>query len=192
MPSDFAQVPEAPVTTAPASTAQPLTGSHVPSKRLKLFSWNAGGLSTERYWELLRWLEIHTFDVVILQESRWAYDAEWQLDKWTAIHSAGTKRRSAGLLVLISKAFCKTSMIRLADIIPGRLLHIRLESSKRSIDLIARYQRVDDRTPASKDGRATFWDTLDSTLHGLATGTAAWNIARLTLEWLSFVKVASS
>lgn len=51
--------------------SQPLAHTHVPKRRLKIFSWNAGGLSSLRYWELLRWLHAQQFDLVILQESRW-------------------------------------------------------------------------------------------------------------------------
>lgn len=163
---DFKQVPLRPMHHV-ARQDQKLTPLHVPKGRLKLFSWNAGGLSTERYWELIQWISLQQFDIVILQESRWNYAAEWQLADWNVIHSASQVRRSAGLLVLVAKSFCKASHLRLADIIPGRLLHIRLESSRRSIDLIAGYQFVDDRTPVSKTGRATFWDTLDRLLHAL-------------------------
>lgn len=142
LPMDFAHVPDTSLSTT--STSQRLTPQHVPTKRLKIFTWNAGGLSTSRYWELLRWLELQSIDLVVLQESRWGIDAEWQLPHWHVIHSAGPKARSAGLLVMVAKTFCKQSQIRLADILPGRLLHIRLESSRRSIDVVVGYQYVDD------------------------------------------------
>lgn len=70
---------------------QPLPDLHVPKKKLKLFSWNAGGLSSERYWELLRWIDGQQFDVAIVQESRWAHDGEWQLPRWSVIHTASDK-----------------------------------------------------------------------------------------------------
>lgn len=51
--------------------------------------------------------------------------------------------------------------------IAGRLLLVRLESSRRSIDIITGYQYVDDRTPSSKHNRSFFWDSLDKLLHSL-------------------------
>lgn len=64
----------------------------------------------------------------------------------------------------IAKSIREASHIRLATVIPGRLLHLRHESIRKAAGLIAGYQFMGDRSSASKDGRAMFWDKLDCML----------------------------
>ena len=53
------------------------------SNRLSVFSWNCGGLSSEKYQCLQAWLLQHQFDIVCLQESHWRFTRLGKLNSFT-------------------------------------------------------------------------------------------------------------
>ena len=111
--------------------------------RVKCFSWNVGGLTTERLDNLLAWFESEHILLATLQETRWTFDSEWVSGSFSIIHSGGTKQdRFCGIMVVVHSSLCPSYHIRHAIVIPGRVLHVRLAHPKcsQSIDLVNCYQ----------------------------------------------------
>ena len=105
-------------------------------RRLRLVTWNTGGLSSTVYRKVLTWLqEEHqadrTVDICILQETAWREDMEFTTTPvgpgsltWHAVHSAGGDR--TGILCLVRAGLLNPTHIRTATLVPGRLVHLRL------------------------------------------------------------------
>ena len=110
--------------------AKPKAPPHLPAARLQYLSWNAGGLHAARYQEVKHWLQqpaAKQLDLIAIQETRWKGAQEYTTAQYFAIHSGGSKSE-AGLLVFINKNTFPETKIQHRDLIPGRLLHVRLES----------------------------------------------------------------
>ena len=105
-------------------------------RRLRLVTWNTGGLSSTVYREVLTWLQeehqaYRTVDICILQETAWREDMEFTTTPvgpgsltWHAVHSAGGDR--TGILCLVRAGLLNPTHIRTAALVPGRLVHLRL------------------------------------------------------------------
>ena len=48
------------------------------TRRASVFSWNAGGMTTECYQELLTWLQLKQIDMTCIQDVRWTGDRTWR------------------------------------------------------------------------------------------------------------------
>ena len=47
-------------------------------RRATVVSWNAGGLTTELYRQMLHWLDQTKVDIILIQGTRWKDDRTWQ------------------------------------------------------------------------------------------------------------------
>lgn len=131
-------------------------------QRMTLFSWNAGGLTQSSWDNLQMWLSKQDISVVFVQESKWKHCSEWLSPAYTCIHSAATPTKSGGLLTLVSRRLIGQQLISWHEIIPGRLVHVRLHFSSRSVDLLHCYQHVWRLDNA--EAREHYIQTLSSTL----------------------------
>lgn len=104
-----------------------------------------------------------------VQETRWSFTTGWCTNNWLAIHTATGVHRSGGILLLLSKRFCSERMVRRCDIVPGRLLHAGLKSTRRPIDLLIGYQHMEDGNGHTKALRQEFWNLLDKTIRTIPT-----------------------
>ena len=151
--------------------------------RLRVVSWNAGGLAGHRYQELLTWLQLEheanrTVDICILVETCWQDHLEYTTSfqapgfmNWHVVHSSGKDR--TGVLCMIRSSLISADRIRTADILPGRLLHLRL-MFQAPLDLLCIYQhawnlqnkalRGPDKTEAMLKLRRRVWDQVDKWL----------------------------
>ena len=134
------------------------------TSRLSVFSWNCGGLATDKYQCLQEWLHRNDFDIVCLQETRWKFTNTWQTDRFHAIHSGDTTNH-AGILLLLSKRLTTADSITWVEKVAGRLLHVRLRGSTQNLDIIACYQHVHRHT--TLQSRTRVWDELQDTLTGI-------------------------
>ena len=141
---------------------------HVAKRRLKIITWNPGGLSLERFDEVRQWLLQQGADVVFLVETRWQYTQEWQDQHWNCIHSGGTDSRSSGIMCLISRRLARLQQIRWIDVVPGRLLHVQLQFKGRSIDVLGCYQFSNTHTKQRHLDRQTWWNQLDKCVSDLS------------------------
>ena len=143
------------------NTAPPHT---IRRERFSCFTWNVGGLSGYLWDSFQAWLTGQNLDIVMLQETHWSNSLEWQQDKYLCIHSScGNKQ--GGVLCMIAKKLCNSDALSWTELIPGRLLHIRLHGPDSSIDVVNVYQRIG--TNKFLDERATLWNKLQSTLQSL-------------------------
>ena len=139
--------------------------------RLKIFSWNCAGLG-QVHDELLHWVTVRGYDIVILQETLWKFSNTWVNENYVFVHSGWNKKGKSecGLLVLISKKLVREKDVRFQEIIPGRLLRVHSATTvgTHTLDVIAAYQHVwrDDQNTINQ--RADFWTQLSSALHEVA------------------------
>ena len=128
--------------TPPRSIRPQLDGRARP--RLHVMSWNAGGLSSDRYQQLLLWLQgpgkhLH---VVAVQETHWRHDASYKVPGWHAYHfPCSATDKSAGILILVNQLLYPPHKVQLTCLVEGRLIHLRLELNP-SIDVLILYQHL--------------------------------------------------
>ena len=112
---------------------------------IRYLSWNAGALTTAVWEELLSLLETEPFSevkLVVVQETHWR--GSWQFSKsgWHVVSSGSHKEQGAGVLVMVHGSLCKAKDIRFNEVLPGRLLHVRIPGESFSLDVLSFYQYV--------------------------------------------------
>ena len=133
-----------PAVLPPARTSKPQRAK--PQKdEVRYLSWNAGALTTAVWEELLSLLETEPFSevkLVVVQETHWR--GSWQFSKsgWHVVSSGTHKEQGAGVLIMVHGSLCKAKDIRFNEIMPGRLLHVRIPGESFSLDIISFYQFV--------------------------------------------------
>lgn len=167
-PEDFVKMGMRPLNTElPPMTPTNLATCNkhnAPRKRLTCLTWNGGGLSNHRLDELKCWLFQQQIQVAVVTETRWSFCSTWSDTSWHHIHSADPDHRGSGVLILVARALCDASTLRWNDIVPGRLLHVRLHMSTRNIDILGCYQHVFARDKGCLQRRERFWTALDHQL----------------------------
>ena len=82
---------------------------------------------------------------VAVQETHWRGPLEYTTTRFTALHS-GASRPEGGLLLLVSKSLLPAAQIQYNEVIPGRLLHARLEldpaTQHPNVDVVVCYQHA--------------------------------------------------
>ena len=130
--------------------------------RLSCFSWNTGGLSGHS-WDLFQaWALEQSLDIILLQETHWTQTLEWTQTKYHCIH-CGSGDRTGGLLCMVARTLCTEHDISWSDVVPGRVLHVRIHGHSNSIDILNVYQYVG--VSANEEKRQLIWDALQTTIH---------------------------
>ena len=142
--------------------------------RLLVMSWNAGGLSSTLWLELLLTLEHLAPEtrpqVVCIQESHWGDQAapSFITAQWSVYTSPSTDNKAAGLIVLLDRKSLPHGEVLTADPKPGRIQHLRLATTQWTADLLHVYQKPYNFHPsASQDAkklRAEIWSELEAQL----------------------------
>ena len=109
--------------------------------RLTGFSWNICSLSSYKFDILRQWMRSQHLDVLFLQDTRWGFSGDWQDTHFAYVHS-GSSGKAGGLMAIIRKGFCNTDRISWREVIPGRLLHVRLYLPSSGLDLLNTYQHA--------------------------------------------------
>ena len=138
-----------------------------PRYRMQIAHINVGGLSTDRLAEIKLWAIQNELDVLVLTETRWSFQSEWEDVCWTHIHTGTSPDRADGILFVINKRTCAGDHIGFAEILPGRIGHLRLHFRKRALDIVGCYQHVDTKQTSRQQSRSHYWDQLDEFLHSL-------------------------
>ena len=135
----------------------------------RCLSWNAGGLTTTMLDDLLLYATENQFHIILVQETHWRFERTWLASGYICIHGGNdhaTTGDCSGLLTIISSQVCAPEMVRFADVLPGRIQHIKIPSTKdTSLDLINVYQYT--RKQAHISSRAHVWNILGSLLECL-------------------------
>ena len=134
-------------------------------KRLTIFSWNAGGLPPSAWDYLQQWADLQDIDIICIQETHWPFTSEWQSAGYHILHSGEGSSRS-GLLCMVSRKICSQHELAWNEIVPGRLVHMRIHGSSRHIDLISVYQHIFHSSRL--DQRQEIWTKLSELLGQLS------------------------
>jgi len=110
------------------------------------------------------WLQQQQIAVVCLQETKWPFTTEWTQQHYHIVHS-GSGGPSAGLMCMISKQLCSSDDLSWHDPIPGRVLHVRVHGTHRSLDILNIYQHI--HSPHRMDDRTAVWQQLSTVLDNL-------------------------
>ena len=99
--------------------------------------------------------------------TRWSFTSEWTDGVWHALHSGTSNDRADGILVLFRSSTIMESQIGSVALIPGRLVHVRLQGlhyKQRACDILCCYNFMDDRSTARLNQRQQFWAELDASI----------------------------
>ena len=141
--------------------------------RRGVFCWNAGGISSELYAELLRYLETTgTIDIAIIQETHWSTTGEWTAGQWQFIHTASERSRQDGVLVAVRRSLLSNREVCWQEIVPGRLLRVRVELCHQSCEILGLYQHAMTARSATEKSkvmsrRKAVWGARDKALSSL-------------------------
>ena len=97
------------------------------------------------YDSLALWMSTAPYDVLLMQELHRGFGdsaSEWEAAGWNVVSSPDPGSRFAGVAIAVRKALVKDSIIRFAEVVPGRLLHVRVSGKHFGIDLLSCYQHV--------------------------------------------------
>ena len=85
-------------------------------------------------------------DIVVVQELHFGCgreDAQWCMDSgWQAYTTADAGNRCAGVGIFLAPWLTKDASISPCTWSPGRLLHVRCETARLTLDVIGSYQQV--------------------------------------------------
>ena len=150
------------------------TATARPQPRIWLVTWNSEGLHAARYAELLQWADARhqadTLHILVVQESHWPSSSEFSTKYWHCVHS-GSSSSQGGILFMIAKSLASRDRIRYLEHIPGRVVHLRVDTSP-AIDVLGLYQHAWNLGHKQLDGdtesrlqqlirlRASVWDAV--------------------------------
>ena len=173
-PEDFVRMGCRPMESPSSATDPGLSANwqrcnhkHSNRRRLNLWQWNSGGLSSSRLDEVKAWLVLNQVDLAVILETRWTFDSEWTDANWHIIHSGAGPGRGKGILLLISKQLCTPSQLYWQHHSSGILVHLRLSLTPRPLDVIACYQHTYAQGSKCLQDRSHIWTLLDTTLKGI-------------------------
>ena len=129
------------------------------NRRLKVLSYNCGGLTSALYTELLVWLKLHQPDIVFLQETHWSEDRTYTTDDWHVI-SSGCSVHHSGVMILLARNSFPQPCIRSEALVSGRLLLVKAQGRHSTYFMINVYQKVQDGAKESMCLRQQVWDSL--------------------------------
>ena len=113
------------------------------AERRGVFCWNPGGMSAELYAELLRYLETRSdIDIAITQETHWSTTGEWKTGHWQFVHTASDRKGQDGVLVAVKASLLTRQEVCCQEIIPGRLLRLRVELRQQCYEILGIYQHA--------------------------------------------------
>ena len=156
--------PQSPNIHTASGPARPMRHPPTGRNRITVMSYNAGGLSTHHYAELLAWLHIQKRrgqapDIVMVQETHWLGEQDYSNDAWHVL-ATGCDRQHSGLLIMLAKAAFPAVVIRKEVAIPGRVLAVRIQQDHKVLNLVNVYQKVWNGTHEAKQIRTQVLDAL--------------------------------
>lgn len=120
------------------------------------------------YLELMHWVHVQQFDIVLIQSTLWSLEEPWTTFGFMAVPSAdSTGQKGGDLLTLVNHNFCKMESISYSSPRPGRVQLVRCHLSGGNIDVINCYQYMNSVTRTRQDPqkmRQLFWTDWNDTL----------------------------
>ena len=139
----------APEPCQPLQFPRPHPGQLLPkasSRRASVVTWNAGGLTTEVYHDMLAWLCSQKVDIALLQGTRWREERTWRTHGYSIIQSGEDPCSSpshGGLMIFIFERICNFDAISYSVLLPGRLMHVKCRVGEHNIDIVNLHQYPD-------------------------------------------------
>ena len=151
---------------------QPPRGRRL-TPHLRVFSWNASGLSSAMFQELMAWCDVQAdLDAIIIQETHWHETSDFCTGQWLAMHTSGRHMshehgRCSGILFLLHRRRFQDP--RILDIVPGRLALVQATSklTQLPVSIVGLYQHVwrsNLPTARNLELRRSLWQQLDQHL----------------------------
>ena len=157
--------------------SSPKPGQKSRAKRLSYLSWNVGGLSTTMLDEVVQYMHARSYDLALLQETRWRVTREWlshvQDETYAVVHS-GDGTPYAGVMIIIKQSSVIAQGIKIQNAlrwdepVPGRLLHVQIALARNQYaDILTCYQKrcADGSDTTSLRLREQIWQSLYEVMH---------------------------
>ena len=147
------------------------------AEHLQTLTWNCGGMHAQRYEEFMQWInsdERRSIHLVFIQECHWPESTEYSNDRWTHIYS-GSGSRQGGVMIMINRSIAEPSQIRFAELVAGRVLHVRVGTDP-PVDALCVYQHAWSQAPPACTKPGTNGDTHKAAL--LARRGQVWSSIR--------------
>ena len=155
---------------ASARTAPTLQGRR---PRVRVLSYNIGGMSSDLYDVLVDWLKRQQCaDIVLLQEVHYGLgrgETHWTRDGWHFVASASPDTRYAGVCICVSAKLVQQEALDYQTWVAGRILHVRVYGKAFPIDVVSVYQWVEKTgtTDSTIQKRLQLWEKLNRLLESL-------------------------
>lgn len=116
------------------------------------------------------------YDIILLQETHYGLGktaTEYKIPGWSVISSPDPQHRWAGVAIYVSEKLACHSEIRFQELVPGRLLHVRIplgnNNQRTHLDIINFYQWAWDNDVRKQrlEKRQLVWQRLERLLTGL-------------------------
>ena len=141
------------------------------AQRLKILSVNVNSLGGFLWSEVKIFLsgEGLKYDFVFLQETHRAASSAFQIDRWMTVGSA--TKRGEGVLTLVNPKY-DASTVRYQEIVPGRVLRVKVCREDTAIETLNIYQHVwvhTDEPEQNQHRRQQLLDKCTAAVQGMAT-----------------------
>ena len=141
-----------------------------PRPRLRVRSYNLGGVTTAIYDTLCQYLSTQPdLDILFLQELHWGLGREestWVIPGWLFVAAPDPASRYSGVGMVISTRIASPQSVTFCTWAAGRILQVRCQSERVTLDLFSVYQWVrrgsSDVEQSSR--RSDFWHQLSRAL----------------------------
>ena len=141
--------------------------------RVRVLTINLGGLDTTTFDTFMAWLPTSPCDIICLQEVHFGLGREsnsWLSAGWRFVTTIDPSTRFQGVAILVREALCRTGELHYQEVVPGRLLHVRVGQEHHSLDILGIYQHA-LHLEAGKNNlsqRLKVWEKLGALLHNLS------------------------
>ena len=88
---------------------------------------------------------LRDYDALVLTETHWKSPQEFETPGWYAISTGAPSDKSAGILILVRRTLCASSLLQSNIVVPGRVIHVRVPvaaSGDKAVDLVGVYQHA--------------------------------------------------
>ena len=151
----------------PAVKPQHVNSMPSTSEALQIFCWNASQSLQLEEW--ITWCSTQPYTLVLVQETSWNLNRRWTAPGWYMIHSSAGR---ASTLCMVRSTLLRPDQLTYADVLPGRLQHIRLYLT-RIHDVFNIYQVAWNTTKPRNvllQERALVWQSLKDAIQHVPKG----------------------